>query len=344
MRKSRNIFIGFLAVVVIVAGVIFVPKSVAAEEKKDDTTGIVYVKDSVKYNIKNFWSEKKVPMKDGYIFAGWYSEATEGKYLTEETAASATEAWAKFVPDYVLSVRAQNEDGTSATDNKASSTRVLSSVDSADYKNVGFDIWLANKTQLTMSDGNAPLITTKAFKNILVNDEPVSATTTFGVASKYYVVWRLDNIANENDGKIIYVRPYWITMDGTKVEGLAKYMHVEDEYKGYVNVPINLMTGEAIAAGVVKMEYKDGLTFVGFEEGRLLKEMEVNYGVDGVISMVGNAETANQAIYANGIYANLRFQKTGTTDPNSLITTPDDAADFSNWDEGDVLLSPVIQY
>lgn len=60
--------------------------------------------------------------------------------------------------------------------------------------------------------------------------------------------------------------------------------------------------------------------------------------------MVGNAENANQKIYADGIYANLRFKKTGTADPNSLITTPDDAADFTNWDEDDVLISPVIQY
>lgn len=132
--------------------------------------------------------------------------------------------------------------------------------------------------------------------------------------------------------------------NATKVEGLAKYVHVEDGYLGYVNVPVNLMTGESIAAGVVKMQYQEGLTFVGFEEGRLLKEMAVNYGEQGLIQMVGNAETANQEVYADGIYANLRFLKTGTADTNSLIEVPDDAADFSNWEEAGVDISPIIQY
>ena len=104
------------------------------------------------------------------------------------------------------------------------------------------------------------------------------------------------------------------------------------------------MTGEAIAAGVVKVEYKEGLTFYGFEEGRLLKKMAVNYGTKGVVNMVGNVETANEVIYADGIYANLRFEKTGTEDANSLITIPEDVSDFTNWQESDVDLLPIIQY
>lgn len=348
MKKTRNILIGFMAMAVIIAGIVLMPKTAsAAEEVVNGSNEIIYVKDTEKLDIQEYLTKGKAPVREGYVFAGWYSEASEGKALSKTDAATAETAWAKFVPDYVLSVRAQIEDTTRSGDG-ATSIRVLSSVDSADYLNVGFDIWLANKTQLTMkNDDNetvSPLITDKAYRNIMVGEKEVSATATFGDVSKYFVVWRLDNIADLNDSKIIYVRPYWITMDGTKVEGLAKYVHVEDGYMGYVNVPVNLMTGEAIAAGIVEMEYQSGLTFVGFEEGRLLKEMEVNYGIGGVVKMVGNAENVNQKIYADGIYANLRFKKTGTADPNSLITTPDDAADFTNWDEDDVLISPVIQY
>ena len=338
MKKTRNIVIGLMAVAAIVAGTLLIPKTAKAEEV---TVGEIVYDNS--YKMTSYWTEdgtKTAPTKTGYVFGGWYEKTGEETF--EALTSSSTTAYAKFVPDYVLSVRAQNEDGTKSGDG-VTSVRVLSSVDSEKYQNVGFDIWLANKKQLTMTDSNeAPLITTKAFRNIMVGEDTVSATSTFGSASNYFVVWRLDNILDVNDSKIIYVRPYWITLDGTKVEGLAKYVHIEDEYKGYVNIPVNLMTGEAIAAGVVNMEYSD-MTFVGFEAGRLLKEMEVNYGTDGIIRMVGNAGTVNEKIYADGIYANLRFVKPDTTDPNTLIEEAE-KADFSNWDEETLGITPVIQY
>lgn len=348
MKKRRNLMIGFIAVAVILSGSIMISKTASAEEiVVPAQNDIIYVKDETKYDIKKYWSEseKKAPVRKGYVFAGWYEDTNESEtsVLTEEEAKTATEAWAKFVPDYVLSVKAQNEEGTALGDKKNNSTRVLSSVDSDKYLNVGFDIWLANKKQLVDADTKtAPLITDRAYTNIMVGEKTVSATDTFGAASKYFVVWRLDNIADVNDGKIIYVRPYWVTMDGTTVYGLAKYVHIEDEYLDYISVPVNLMTGEAIAAGVVEMEYS-GLTFVGFETGRLLKEMAANYATDGIVRMAGNAENEEQEVFADGIYANLRFVKPGNTDPNTLIEMPEDA-DFANWEEREFAITPIIQY
>lgn len=342
MKKRSNIFLGVLMAVAIIAGIVFIPNVAKAETVNGDN-GIVYVKDSTKYNFKTLWGEKKAPYKEGYIFAGWYSEAADDKALDAEAAASATEAWAKFVPDYVLSVRAQIEAETKANDGQTD-IRVLSAVDSDDYLNVGFDIWLANKKQITMTVDNqevAPLVTTKAFENILVNGEKVSATTTFGAAAKYYVVWKLTDILDVNDEKIIYVRPYWTTLDGTKVEGLAKYVHVEDGYNGYINVPINLLTGEAIAAGVVKMTYS-GLELVGVENGRLLTEMNEKL-LDGEIRVAGNADELNEKIYADGIYANIRFKKPNV-DPNTLTFGLKEDADFADWEEDGVTLTPIIQY
>lgn len=353
MKKKRNIVIGLMAVTVIMSGIMLLSKTTnAAYDKQEDaTTKIVYIKDTENYNIKDYWdsdeSKRTAPKMEGYIFAGWYSTSDEESALTAETAATAEEAYAKFVPDYVLSVRAQNEDGTSETDNKASSTRVLSSVDSFKYQNVGFDIWLSkDKTQLKNTDDTYPLKTNQVYRNILVNEKPVSATDTFGEASEYFIVWRLDNIANENDGKIIYVRPYWTTLDGTTVYGLAKYVHVEDQYKNYISVPINLMTGEAIAAGVVKMKYSTDLTFVDFEEGRVLTDMLDKSDTNGIVKMIGNAEKVYTNVSADGIYGNLRFQKPTSEDfdPNQLIFELLEDADFSNWDKEKISITPIIQY
>ena len=341
MKKRRNLIIGVAATVAIMAGIILIPRTASAEIIEGDN-GIIYVKDSTNYDFATYWKDnKKAPVKEGYVFAGWYSAANEEGALTEETAANATEAYAKFVPDYVLSVRAQNEDGTDKNDGDETSTRVLSSVDSFKYQNVGFDIYLANKKQLTMSDGSAPLKTDKVFANVKKGNGTISATETFGAASKYFVVWRLDEIGDVNDSKIIYVRPYWVTPDGTTVYGLAKYVHVEDGYMNYINVPINLMTGEDIAAGIVKMTYK-GLEYVGFEEGRLLTEMAVNAGTAGEINMAGNAENVDDKVSADGIYANLRFRKPATLPTEEDFTTT--TSDFTDWTEEDVAITPIIQY
>ena len=341
MTKRSSLLVGLIAVVVIIAGVLLMPKTMkAAENVVSGENGIIYVQDSENLDIKKYWSAKKAPVRKGYVFAGWYSDSSEGKELLETEASVATVAWAKFVPDYVLSVRAQIEDETQASDG-ATAIRVLSSVDTDVYQKVGFDIYLANKKQLTNADGTAPLVTDKAFKNIMVGTNKVSATTTFGAASKYFVVWKLTNIADVNDSKIIYVRPYWITADGTKVEGLAKYVHVEDGYLNYINVPINLMTGEDIAAGVVKMEYS-GLEFVGFEAGRVLPVMLDRHDIAGVVRMVGNAKTVDEHASADGIYANLRFKKPATLPSESNFTTTE--ADFTDWVEEGVTIEPIIQY
>lgn len=346
MKNRKNLFIGLIVVAVAIAGFVMMPKMVEAEETVvKGENEIIFVQDSDNLNIQDYWANGKAPVRDGYVFAGWYSEASEDKYLTETAAAEATTAWAKFVPDYVLSVRAQIEAETKAADG-ATAIRVLSSVDTSVYQKVGFDIHLANKKQLTMTDDNgkevAPLATNKAFTNILVNGSPVSATKTFGAASKYFVVWKLTEIADINDSKIIYVRPYWVTADGTTVYGLAKYVHVEDGYEGYINVPINLMTGEAIAAGIVKMTYPTDLEFVGFEEGRLLPVMLDNHATDGIIQMVGNTKEVDKNVSADGIYANLRFKKPETLPTEEDFTTTE--SDFCDWLEEEVTIKPIIQY
>lgn len=341
MRKRSNLLIGLLVVVAMITGIVMLPETVrAAETVVEGENGIIFVQDSEELDIQYYKQENKAPVRTGYVFAGWYSDSNENSALSETGAATATSAWAKFVPDYVLSVRAQIEAETAANDG-ATAIRVLSSVDTDIYQKVGFDIWLANRAQLKNADGTAPLVTDKAFENIMVGNAKKSATDTFGAASKYFVVWKLTNIADINDSKIIYVRPYWITYDGTKVEGLAKYVHVEDGYLGYINVPVNLLTGEDIAAGVVKMTYS-GLEFVGFEAGRVLPVMMDNHGIDGVVRMVGNTKEVDMNTSADGIYANLRFKKPTTLPAESAFTTTE--SDFSTWLEDDVAITPIIQY
>ena len=54
----------------------------------------------------------------------------------------------------------------------------------------------------------------------------------FGPASNYFSVLKVNNITNDNCDNILYVRPYWKTLDGTRVEGVSKYIRVMDGYDG----------------------------------------------------------------------------------------------------------------
>lgn len=341
MSSVKKLTAGVLAVGIVITGIVVNPKQADAAVVEDK---VIYVHDNENYNINDYWNadstQRTVPVKEGYVFGGWFeaadsnvkgaekAEGTENYYapLTEEELKKSVpeSAYAKFVPSQVLSVKAQNgvaEGGTPITSaDKISSTnpmwvRVMTSIDSTNYDRIGFDIYLANKTRPKNSaDGTYILETSKVFSGLYVGDaeEPTSANEIFGGVSEYVCVWKLNKIDTpSNADKIIYVRPYWYTMDGTKVNGLAKYVHIEDQYMGYVSVPINLLGGEAVAAGAVKLTYDNGdssaLQLIGFEAGRIFPEMSYSY-TNKTINMVGNTDqTVGEFNDGETIYANLRF-------------------------------------
>ena len=369
----KKIAIGFLAMSMVASGVNIVPTTVDAA----NTTTVMYEDRTSEFNT--LWKAdgtSEAPTEVGYLFGGWYEktgEDAEGKpvyaALTVETAQEKKNAqltsgvFAKFVPDYVLSVKAQNEEGTIANDDDATkgytSVRVISSVDSKEYKKVGFRILLNNSKELLQGeDGSQPLETTRIYDKLQVGSGNTVATReakdTFGAASQYFSVWRLDDIIDDNDKKIINVRPYWITMDGTKVEGLSKFVHIEDGYMNYISVPINLTTGEAVAAGALSMKYDAStLTFYGVEYGNVFKEMKHNNkveGTEGTLKLVGNTDVVDEPKEANDIYANVRF----TVNSNSsyagvgrgeFLTFQVGNEEFCDWSEAFVTMdSADIQY
>ncbi len=320
-------------------------------------------------DIADFWSKesKKAPLKEGFVFGGWFKESAadvpeaeqEGRDYYEPFTEAELEAelpqkaFAKFVPAKVLSVKAQNEDSlTAETKNnisreKPTYVRVMSSLDSKNYQKVGFDIWLANRLELkTETDG--PLETSKIYTGIMVGETTKYAADVFDSESKYLSVWQLGNInVPSNVEKIIYVRPYWITTDGTKVEGLAKYVHMEDEYMNYVSVPINILDkglAAQIAAGRVDIAYTSAeagkevaLTYIDVEAGRLVPEMEtLKVENENVIKIIGNAKTVDEYHTGETLYANVRFQRPETNDANVNFSTS--MLDFCDWNKTPVMI------
>lgn len=354
--NKKKILSGFMAVSMIVSAFIVLPTTVDATE----TTTYAGVYEDIiihedrtdEFNKK--WSAEEgkaqAPTKTGYVFGGWYKENgtdDEGEKiyvaLTESDATKiktdeiTSGVFAKFVPAYVLSVKAQidevAEKGAERTDEELGSIRLISSVDSKDYQKVGFDVLLANKTKLYTGENNdQELETTKIYTGLKVRNETYEPTQIFGKQSTHLSVWRLDEIYAVNDAKIINVTPYWITKDGTKVYGLTKYVHVEDGYKEYISIPVNLCDTSAVAAGMLTVTYPQGLSLVKdkVEFEGIFPESDMAYNDDGngTIQFAGNVSTVGTLRDADGIYVNLRFKV-------------DDDSEYSGVGKGDFLVFKV---
>lgn len=340
--NKKTMIAGLIVVIMLTLGVVFVPKQAKAETSRETVeNGIIYEKDSTNYKMSDYWStdEKKAPVMDGYVFAGWYLKNGERFQAMKDVESANDEAWAKFVPEAVLSVKMQVEKGTNAA-KETTSIRVVTTIDSTLYKNVGFDIWFNNRLHITEgTEFNT------VFTSIQKENEDGTTTTLypgqeFDEASKYFAVLKITDIGNVNYKKLIYARPSWTTMDGTKVEGLAKYVHVEDGYasNNWLSIPVDVLGGKAIAAGVVTMKYDETLELIkdstAIENGRIFEEL--TYYVDEenhTITFAANAESAESSDVADGIYANVRFQlKTGAeAKENYTFQLTDDS--FASWDE-----------
>lgn len=361
MKMKYKLLQVFLILALVVSCIIVIPVvSEAAEVAGSVTTekGIQYVP----CDMSEYWSRtrKTAPEKADYVFGGWYTE-TDGVFTAIKEAdvtvepdtgkATMSGTYAKFVKAEVLSVKAQVDVDTqnNGLDRaNAASIRLVSGLDSKNYQRVGFKVLLANSKPVYKDNDNEkkePLETKKIYTGLKIGDaDPLSPASIFGEQADFLSVWRLDNISKANDSKIINVTPYWITMDGTKVEGLSKYVHVEDSYKGYISVPINLRTAKKIAAGTLTLTYPAGLVLeeekVEYDGVFPASEMICHDDGNGSVKLVGNAEVVNTAVDANGIYANLRFTVGNSgyegDGKGTILTFSTRDEFFCNWEEEEV--------
>lgn len=360
MSFIKKLTAGALVFGMTATGILVCPKQAEAAVAEDK---VIYEEG---YDITAYWNadSKTAPVKAGYVFGGWFKTSTanavgaeayvNGGATSYYAPLKSTElntdedadcdytgtAYAKFVPAQVLSVKAQNSAGIDENTIKNISespmyVRVMSSLDSTNYQKVGFEIELANSVPVL--NNNNSLETTQVYTGAMVNNVSKTANEIFGGESEYLSVWKLSKIDTpSNASKIIYVRPYWYTMDGTKVEGLAKYVHIEDEYMDYISVPVNLLDSKQVAAGAVNMTYDNTLELVTDNEGNALLEAgrvlpEMSFSLDTAnktIKMIGNAATAGEYNTEETLYANIRFKK-----PGADTTFYMEMLQFCDWDE-----------
>lgn len=313
--------------------------------------------------FKEMWNQNgtgSAPKKEGYVFGGWCVCTTSDDKTTysmldknEATSMKRDEAatvYAKFVPAYVLSVKAQVDEATAESQGARTnlgSIRLISSVDSEEYQKVGFQVFLNNNPENeVLNDEDGPLETTRLYTGLKkkpTDTTPIVPSQIFGSKSAFLSVWRLDEIVVDNDAKIINVTPYWITLDGTKVMGLTKYVHIEDGYKdnAFISVPINMHGKSAVAAGILTLTYPEGLELVEekTESDDVFAKSKVTVydAGNGTIKIVGRADTVGENVLPDGIFVNLRFRKTSASDYTScsgaFLNFNINDKKFANWNE-----------
>ena len=160
------------------------------------------------------------PTESGYVFAGWYQEK-DGKSIAEDTVSG--KAYAKFVKEEVLSFKGQLGTDTEVG-SKSTYLRMVTSIDSLRYNQVGFKIKILDKTSYRWS--------TTAYDTLkgYVNEKQESYTPEgeFHPISEYFVAYRISNIPNSAFLTGITITPVWETLDGTTVEGVLRTVTVHE--------------------------------------------------------------------------------------------------------------------
>lgn len=172
------------------------------------------------YTVDQYKATETAPTKDGHVFGGWYADAAFTNAYTGTTG----KAYAKFVDEAVLSVKAQITAGTNAS-SEFSDIRFLTTVDSLNYKKIGFKITF--RSQTTTEE------TSTVYTSIVSKTDGIAVDRTpsdFHETSRYFMTYVVSNVPNANFTDTFIVTPYWVTMDGTVVDGVTNTLSISMGY------------------------------------------------------------------------------------------------------------------
>lgn len=292
----------------------------------------VYATYADKEEVKNCLGKVTPGTKEGYLFAGWYTDedCTQTiKNAKEVDEATTSIFYAKYVPENVLSTKVQiSLDDINTTDEyDTRNMRFVSSVDDLTYGQVGFalkyqekgsTIWRTFKNEGTY-----------VFSRIVAaagNDDYKFSPKVVDTKSEYFITatWKgadhngLTNDTSEgaltdfNTG--YYVRAYWVTMDGVTVYGPVRYVSVNDGLNtNIINVAVKGATTES---GSVEVSGYDGATgTVAYHDGTYSHvRINLGTGVDRSVALksVTKFTVDGKDVYYRNLYT--KYTGTGTED------------------------------
>lgn len=167
---------------------------------------------------------------NGYVFAGWFTDEDCTTAL-EKDKTNAT-AYAKFVDAEMLTVKAQvklSSDNQSLPTDKTD-IRFVTSLDSLQYSIIGFKVTVAESNK-TFERATSTVYKTLYYVGHIGDETQVMTLTpaeAFSPQSKYFKALTLTGVPSTDYDYVFEVTPYWITLDGTRVEGKKADKKVSD--------------------------------------------------------------------------------------------------------------------
>ena len=260
-----------------------------------------------------------------------------GIYFTkpeaEEVKAATTQANTE-VPTEMLGIKVQPRVHDNGTPNDKSDDtmdlRVLSSVDSLDYKEVGFYVWYDSAAENpTESNRTTRFKTTTVFKRIGATSKVAYkfSPKIIDTCAEYFVTGTIMGIKYDNWGKDFYIQAYCVTNDGQTETGVGRYFNVKDATsKQIINIPIAMPAEEALVGDITTVTvggkptdasveaYIDGYAHLNVQvadktalpSASVIEHVIIPEGTD-----VQYLETGNKAIYRN---LETDYKGTGTED------------------------------
>ena len=163
------------------------------------------------------------PTRAGYVFAGWYEDAA----FTTPIAQSVTEgpAYAKFVDAQVLAVKWQLSAQTNAQ-SAETKIRLVTTVDTLNFRKVGFRVDFGGIRQLDLTSK-------EVYRHVMgfqSGETTYYEPDVFSPESQYFMTAIISGVKNTHFDTNFTVVPYWVTLDGTTVDGLTKIFKVSDDW------------------------------------------------------------------------------------------------------------------
>ena len=271
---------------------------------------------------------------DKWIFAGWYQDEACKKVLSSNTVSG--EAYAKFVPVDVLSVKCQISADTTP-ESTGTLIRCISSVDSLKYKQIGFEFITPNGTQYMQSKKVGTRINA-----INEGNDCGYSPKVVDTESEYFfsAVYRMskketdaENGIDKEDFDTTYiVKPYWVTSDGTTVYGMSRCISVNEALKkDVIHIPVKM--AEAPANDHTLTANSQTLTYVDYDADSQYAHfaLSINSSLDSATKYeIAGSDGNGNSVSTSYIYRNLGTKYNGTNADDSwyeIYNTDDTSED-----------------
>ena len=214
--------------------------SSASKTDACETKVVTYTKSQIveKYRVYDESTDTytyTAPTMGGYLFAGWY---TTKDCTNADNALVGNDipdvAYALFVPEHILTVKAQissNLVNDDLKDDSVGSIRFVTSVDSLNYKKVGF--YFDIEGGASNFEGANNFVYSKLFAVDPKTGEKGEAMSygpkaVFCSQSEYFKTFAFYNLSEALYDVKITAKPFWVTLDGTTVYGISETKSINE--------------------------------------------------------------------------------------------------------------------